>query len=52
MQEKIEQTFRGKVNVDHRNINNTSTEDIKTIRDCYKTALFDTNEVCETKKQN
>ena len=51
MQEKLEQDFRGEVNVHHRNINNTSTDDIKTIWDCPKTALLDTTkEVCETNK--
>ena len=51
MQVKYELTFRGKVNADHRNINNTSAKDVKTIWNCLKIALPDTiDEVCETKK--
>lgn len=52
MQVKYEQTFRGKVNAGHRNINTTSAKDVKTIWNCLKIALPDTiDEVCETKKK-
>lgn len=51
MQVKYEQTFRGKVNAGHRNINTTSAKDVKTIWNCLKIALPDTiDKVCETKK--